>query len=237
MSFDFDVIARNWKLLAQGFFVSLQLFAVALVGALVLGLLVGLGRLSKRWWIYYPVTAYVNVMRNIPLILVIFWVFFILPLFRGTSVPPFVAASIAFILFEATYYGEIIRAGFQVSRGPMLAGLATGLTHWQVIRYILIPIGLRRVLPSLVTQSIVLFQDTSLAYVIGLREFVRTAAAIDAREVRSLELYGVVAVVYFVVSLAASRLIQRLEGQRHGRTRRAHPDRTIDEAVQSIRSA
>lgn len=237
MSFEFDVIARNWKLLLQGFLVSVQLFALALVGALVLGLFVGLGRLSKRWWVYYPVSAYVNIMRNIPLILVIFWIFFVLPLLRGTSVPPFAAAVIAFIIFEATYYGEIIRAGFQVSQGPMLAGLATGLTRWQVIRHILIPIGLRRVLPSLVTQSIVLFQDTSLAYAIGLREFVRTAAAIDAREVRSLELYGAVAVVYFIVCLTASRVIHRLEGKTHGRKGRAHPHRGIDETVQSVHGA
>lgn len=257
-NFDVDVIVRNWKLLAQGFLVSVQLFAVALVGSLILGLFVGLGRLSTRRWIYYPVSLYVNVMRNIPLILVIFWIFFVLPLFRGTSVPPFVAATIAFIIFEATYFGEIIRAGFQVSRGPMLAGLATGLTHWQVVRYILIPIGFRRVLPSLVTQSIVLFQDTSLAYVIGLREFVRTAAAIDAREVRSLELYGAVAVIYFIVCLTASRLIHRLEGRTHGgkgrfhggkgpphggkgrpygEGGRPHSDRGVDEAIQPIHSA
>lgn len=236
MSFDFDVIARNWTVLGQGFLLTLQLFAVTVVGALFFGVLVGLGRLSKNRWIYYPVTLYVNFIRNIPLVLVIFWIFFILPLFRGTSVPPFIAASIAFIIFEATYFGEIIRGGFQVSRGPVMAGLATGLTNWQVIRYILVPIGLRRVMPSLVTQSIVLFQDTTLAYVIGLREFVRTAAAIDAREIRSLELYGTVAVVYFIVSLSASRLIHRLEGRRDVRKERRdlHPDREVDEAVQSV---
>lgn len=236
MPLDLSVIARNWRVLGQGFLVSLELFAVAVVGALLLGILVGLGRLSSKPWVYYPVTVYVNIMRNIPLVLVIFWVYFILPLFRGTAAPPFVAAAIAFVIFEATYYGEIIRAGFQISRGPVMAGLASGLTHWQTIRYILIPIGLKRVLPSLVTQSIVMFQDTTLAYVIGLREFVRAAAAIDAREVRSLELYGFVGLVYFVICLTASRVIHRLEAKGVG-TRRAHRDKESDQALRPVHGA
>lgn len=236
MSLDLSVIAANWKPLAQGFLVSVQLFVISLAGALILGIFVGLGRLSSKAWIYYPVTVYVNIMRNIPLVLVIFWVFFILPLFRGTSVSPFVAATIAFIIFEATYFGEIIRAGFQISQGPMLAGLASGLTHWQTIRYILIPIGLRRVLPSLVTQSIVLFQDTTLAYVIGLREFVRTAAAIDARVIRSLELYGFVGLVYLVVCLTASILLRRLEERGVGH-KALHRDQKFDQTIRPVRGA
>ncbi|HEY8417237.1 MAG TPA: amino acid ABC transporter permease [Limnochordales bacterium] len=233
---DLSVIARNWRLLAQGFLVSLELFAVAVTGALLLGILVGLGRLSSKPWIYYPVTAYVNIMRNIPLVLVIFWVYFILPLFRGTAAPPFVAAAIAFIIFEATYYGEIIRAGFRISRGPVMAGLASGLTHWQTVRYILIPIGLKRVLPSLLTQSIVMFQDTTLAYVIGLREFLRAAAAVDAREVRSLELYGLVGLVYFIVCLTASRLTHRLEAKGIA-AKRADRDQEFDQAVRPVHGA
>lgn len=214
MVLDPGVIAANWHLLLQGFLVTVELTLVGVAGGMLLGVFVALGRLSSRPWIFWPVTVYVNVIRNIPLVLVIFWVYFIIPVFRGTALPPFASAAIAFIVFEATYFGEIIRAGFQVSRGTVMAALSTGLSHLQVILYILLPIGIRRVVPSLVTQSIVLFQDTSLAYVIGLRELVRTAAAIDAREVRSLELYGFAGLVYLAVALLGSQLIARWEARR-----------------------
>lgn len=214
MALDLGVIADNWRLLLQGFVLTVELTVVGVIGGVVLGVFVGLARLSSKAWVFWPVTLYVNLIRNIPLVLVIFWVYFIIPLFRGTSVPPFAAAAIAFVVFEATYYGEIIRAGFQVSRGTVMAALSTGLSNVQVILYILLPIGLRRVVPSLVTQSIVLFQDTSLAFVIGLRELVRTAAAIDAREVRSLELYGFTGLVYLVVALLGSQVVHRWEERR-----------------------
>jgi len=194
MSFDWGVITRNSYLLWGGFLVTLKLFMLALAGGLPLGIILGLGSLSSKRWLYYPTRAYVNFMRNIPLLLVIFWVYFSLPLISGHSLGPFISAVVAFIVFEATYFCEIIRAGFQsVSRGQIQAAYSTGLTYWQMVRYVLIPIGLRRVVPSLLTQSIVIFQDTSLAYVIGLREFVRTATIIDNREVRPLELFSFVA--------------------------------------------
>ena len=214
MTLDLGVIANNWRLLLQGFVATVELTVVGVVGGMLLGVFVALGRLSSRPWVFWPVTLYVNLIRNIPLVLVIFWVYFVIPLFRGTALPPFAAAAIAFIVFEATYYGEIIRAGFQVSRGTVMAALSTGLSNIQVILHILLPIGLRRVVPSLVTQSIVLFQDTSLAFVIGLRELVRTAAAIDAREVRSLELYGFTGLVYLAVALLGSQLVHRWEERR-----------------------
>lgn len=211
MELDLSVITRNARLLADGLAVTFQLFLVALAGGLPLGIALGLARLSRRKWIYYPATVYVNIIRNIPLLLVIFWVYFVLPIIAGRPVAPFPAAATAFVLFEATYFGEIVRAGFQISRGQMLAAYATGMTHLQVVRYILIPIGLRRVIPSLLTQSIVLFQDTSLAYVIGLRELVRAAGVIDGREARSLELYGFVGLVFFLLCFAASQAVQHRE--------------------------
>lgn len=225
MDLDLSVIARNARILADGLAVSFQLFLVALAGGLPLGITLGLARLSRRKWVYYPATLYVNVIRNIPLLLVIFWVYFVLPIVVGRPVAPFPAAAAAFIMFEATYFGEIVRAGFQISRGQMLAGYATGMTHLQVVRYILIPIGLRRVIPSLLTQCIVLFQDTSLAYVIGLREFVRTAGVIDGREARSLELYGFVGLVFFVLCFAASQAVQHREAVGRWLRRRRGPDR------------
>ena len=212
MSIDWDVIPRNIYVLWGGLTVTFKLFVLALAGSIPLGIFLGLGSLSSRKWIYYPARAYINFIRNIPLMMVIFWIYFALPLVTGHTIGPFTSAVIAFIFFEATYFGEIIRAGFQtVRKGEMQAAYSTGLTYWQVVRYVLIPIGLRRVIPSLMTQTIVIFQDTSLAYVIGLREFVRTATIVNAGEVRSLEIFGFVALVYLILCLSGSTISNRLE--------------------------
>jgi len=214
MAFDWDVIWRNKYLFLGGLSVTLKLFVLALAGGLPLGIILGLGSLSSRRWLYYPTRAYVNFIRNIPLILVVFWVYFSLPLISGRSLGPFTSAVVAFVIFEATYFCEIIRAGFQsVSKGQIQSAYSTGLTYFQMVRYVLIPIAIRRVIPSLLTQGIVILQDTSLAYVIGLREFVRTAAIVDSREVRPLELYSFVAIVFLVLCLVGSLVVRWLEAR------------------------
>jgi len=196
----FDVIGRNFWFLMGGLWVAFKLSIFALTGGIFLGMLVGLARLSKNPWIYYPVTAYVNFLRNIPLILVIFWFYFVMPIIVGRAIDPFPSAVISFIVFEATYFGEIFRAGYQtISQDQIAASYSTGMTYWKTARYISIPIAFRRMLPSLITQSIVTFQDTSLAFVIGLRELVRRASIVDNMEVRSIELYGFAALVYLTV--------------------------------------
>jgi glutamate/aspartate transport system permease protein len=175
-------------------------------------MLVGLARISKKPYIYYPVTAYVNVLRNIPLILVIFWFYFVMPVFLGEAMDPFPSAVISFIVFEATYFGEIFRAGYQtISRDMINAAQSTGLTYWQTARHISIPIAFRRMLPSLITQSIVTFQDTSLAFVIGLNELVRRASIVDNLEVRSIQLYGFAAIVYLTVCWIGSQISRHFE--------------------------
>ncbi len=208
----FDAVGRNFGFLMGGLWVTFQLSFFALTGGILLGMLVGLARLSKRPWIYYPVTAYVNFLRNIPLILVIFWFYFVMPVLVGRSIDPFPSAVISFIIFEATYFGEIFRAGYQtISRDLVSASYATGMTYWKTARYITIPIAFRRMLPSLITQSIVTFQDTSLAFVIGLRELVRRTSIVDNLEVRSIELYGFAALVYLVVCLIGSQISHYFE--------------------------
>ncbi len=212
MGLDMSVIPRNFNVLLGGFYTTLKLFVLALAGGLPLGIFLGLGRLSSRKWIYYPVSAYINFIRNVPLLMVIFWIYFALPIVTGHNIGRLSSAIIAFIVFEATYFGEIIRAGFQsVKKGELQAAYSTGLTYTQAVRYILIPIGLRRVIPSLMTQIIVIFQDTSLAYVIGLREFVRASTIVNAREIRSLEIFGFVAMVYLLICLVGSTISNRLE--------------------------
>ena len=201
----FDVIVRNFEFLMGGLWVTFKLSAFALSGGILLGMLVGLARLSKNPLIYYPVTAYVNFLRNIPLILVIFWFYFVMPIFIGEAIDPFPSAVISFIIFEATYFGEIFRAGYQtISKDLIAASYSTGMTYWKTARYISIPIAFRRMLPSIITQSIITFQDTSLAFVIGLRELVRRSSIVDNMEVRSIELYGFAALVYFIVCYIGS---------------------------------
>jgi len=203
----FDVIGRNFFFLMGGLLTTFELAILALIGGIGLGMLVGLARLSKNPWIYYPITAYVNLLRNIPLILVIFWFYFVMPIITGDAMAPFPAAVIAFIVFEATYFGEIFRAGYQtISKDLTAAAFSTGMTYSQTARYILIPIAFKRMAPSLITQSIVTFQDTSLAFVIGLTELVRRSSIVDNMEVRSIELYGFAAFVYFIVCYTGSQI-------------------------------
>ncbi|MBC8462351.1 MAG: amino acid ABC transporter permease [Deltaproteobacteria bacterium] len=215
----FDAVIRNLPYLMGGFGVTLELTFCALSGGIILGMLVGLGRISRVKWIYYPVTVYVNFIRNMPLILVIFWFYFVMPIIVGTPLNPFISSVIAFIIFEATYFGEIFRAGYQsISRDLINASFSTGLNYSQTARYILIPIAFRRMLPSLITQSIVTFQDTSLAFVIGLQEFVRRTSIVDNLEVRSIELFSFVAIIFFIFCFIGSKISRHFEekGRRTG---------------------
>ena len=208
----FDAVARNLTFLLGGFGVTLQLSFFALTGGIALGALVGLGRIAKNKWIYRPITLYVNFIRNLPLLLVIFWFYFVMPIIAGRPLNPFLSAVIAFIIFEATYFGEIFRAGYQsISKDLSAAAYSTGMTYTQTARYILVPIAFRRMLPSLITQSIVTFQDTSLAFVIGLQEFVRRTSIVDNLEVRSIQLYGFVAVVFFIFCFIGSKISRHFE--------------------------
>jgi glutamate/aspartate transport system permease protein len=191
---------------------NVELAVCALTGGILLGILVGLGRISKNPWVYHSVTFYVNLIRNIPLILVIFWFYFIMPILVGKPLHPFISAAISFVVFEATYFGEIFRAGFQsISRDLVSAAYSTGLTYTHTARYILVPIAIRRMLPSMITQSIITFQDTSLAYVIGLQELVRRTTIVDSMEVRSIQLYSFAAALFFVICFIGSRISRHYE--------------------------
>jgi glutamate/aspartate transport system permease protein len=208
----FDATLRNLPFLLGGLLVTFKLAVFAVSGGIFLGILVGLARISRKKWIYYPITFYVNFLRNIPLILVIFWVYFVMPLFIGRSIDPFPSAVISFIIFEATYFGEIFRAGYQtISKDMVNASYSTGMTYAQTTRHITVPVAFQRMLPSLITQSIVTFQDTSLAFVIGLPEFVRRASIVDNMEIRSIELFGFVAVVFLIICYIGSRISRHYE--------------------------
>lgn len=212
-TFDLSVIAENLPFLWEGLQLSLLLTALAVLGGIVLGTVLALVRLSGFAPLALLAASYVNLIRSMPLILVIFWFYFLVPLVIGRPVGGLYSALIAFVLFEAAYYSEIIRAGIQaVPRGNIWAGKATGLNYWQIQRHIVLPQAFRHMLPVLLTQAIILFQDTSLVFVVSLRDFMTATSIIAQKEGRLVEMYTFAAIVYFVICFAASILIRRLKG-------------------------
>ena len=211
-NFDFAVIERALPLLLKGMQMTLELTVLAIAGGIVFGTLLALVRLSKFRAISFIGGTYVNFFRSVPLILVIFWFYFLVPKIIGRPVGSFYSVLIAFVMFEAAYYCEIIRAGIQsVSRGQINAGLAVGLTYAQTMRHIVLPQAFRNMIPVLLTQSIIMFQDTSLVYVVGLKDFLTTADLIANRDNRLVEMFLTVAVVYFAICLLGSLIVRKLQ--------------------------
>jgi glutamate/aspartate transport system permease protein len=211
------VILKNLQFMLGGLALTFELAVIALAGGLLWGTILGMGRLSSIRWIYLATSIYVHFFRSQPLILVIFWFYFLVPILVGKPLGAFASAVIAFVLFEAAYFAEIVRGGVQsVPGGQVLAARASGLSYFQVQRHVVLPQALRNMVPALATQSVVLFQDTSLAYVIGLREFLRRVNLVDSREVRSVELYLFAAAVYFIFCFGWSLANRRLERNRGG---------------------
>ncbi len=222
MSVDFSTIVSAAPFLLTGLWFTIQITLVGVGGGIVLGSLLAVARLSHNRFISGLATAYVNVMRSIPLILVIFWIFFLVPWAIGWLVnggrPVAVGATltifITFILFEAAYYAEIVRAGFRsISTGQYEACEALGLSKFHAYVYILFPQAIRNVLPILLTQTIILFQDTSLVYVISATDLLGAASKIAQRDGRLVEMYLTVGVVYFLFSYTASQLVKSLQSR------------------------
>jgi len=207
--FDWSIVWREVPFLAQGMALSLLLVAVATAGGLVLGVGLALMRLSSRLWLAAPAAGYVTIMRSLPLVLVLFWFYFLVPLLLGRPVGALASALVAFVLFEAAFYCEIIRAGIaSVVVGQTQAARATGLRPYQTFRLIVWPQALRAMVPLLINQVIIVFQDTSLVYVVALRDFMTSASVIADRDGRPTEMYTVVAVVYLVICYGASKIVE-----------------------------
>lgn len=217
---DFQVVANNFVfLIAQGFLGigaftggTLRLAIPAIVFGFILGTLVGLARLSRSRWLNWPAKIYVEFFRGVPLVMVIFWFWFMIPTLAGKSLPEYSVALTAFVIFEAAYLAEIVRAGIQsVPRGQVEAATATGLSKSQLMRHVILPQGLRNMIPALVTQFIVLLKDTSLASIIGYVDLTKAAQIVNNREIRPFELYLFIAVVYWLCCYSMSRYAQRIE--------------------------
>ena len=211
-NFDLDVIIRWAPILAAGMGLSLMLTGIAIVGGILIGAVLAMMRLSTNRLLYWTAGFYVNFLRSIPLILVIFWFYFAVPIIIGRPVGSFYSVLVAFTIFEAAYYCEIIRAGIMsVARGQRFAGQAIGLTPFQVARRVILPQAMRNMIPVLVTRSIIMFQDTSLVYVVGLRDFMTATDIVATRENRIVEMYLFAAAVYLVICLAGSLWAQSLQ--------------------------
>lgn len=210
--FDIDVIIKSIPFLWDGLQVSLLLTFLAILGGIFFGTLLALMRLSGVLWLSLPAATYVNLLRSIPLILVIFWFYFLVPLAIGRPIGNFYSALIAFTIFEAAYFSEIMRAGIQsVRKGQVHAGQASGLNYWQIQGHIVLPQAFRNMIPILVTQGIVLFQDTSLVFVVSLRDFMTVSSIVAKTEGRLVEMYIFAAIVYFVICFSGSLLVRRLK--------------------------
>ena len=210
--FDTNVILENLHFLIEGMQLTLLLTLAAICGGLVLGTLLALARLSGFWPLSLVSSTYVNFFRSMPLILVIFWFYFLVPLILGQPVGGYYSVLIAFVLFEAAYYCEIIRAGIQsVSKGQVYAGQAVGLNYFQNMCYIVLPQAFKNMIPVLLTQAIILFQDTSLVYVVGVKDFLVSADLVANRENRIFEMFTTVACVYLIICLSGSLLIRKLQ--------------------------
>ena len=213
MNLDFSFY--NWNVISsfvlKGFYFSIVLTIVATIGGVIFGTILALMRLSGKKWLDAPAAVYVNGMRSIPLVMVILWFFLLVPFLIGRPIGAEVSAVVTFIAFEAAYFSEIMRAGIQsIPRGQVYAGQAVGMTYGQNMKLIVLPQAFRNMLPVLLTQTIILFQDTSLVYAIGAYDMLKGFETAGKNFGRPIEAYLLAAVVYFVMCYALSYLVKRL---------------------------
>jgi glutamate/aspartate transport system permease protein len=211
---DFSVF--NWELFKgfiwSGLIFSVQLTIIAMAGGILIGTLLAMMRLSGSKVLEIPARIYVDGLRSIPLVMVILWFYLLIPLFLGRPIGKELSAIITFMIFEAAYYSEIMRAGIQsISRGQVFAGQAIGLSYGQNMRYVILPQAFRNMLPVLLTQTIVLFQDTSLVYAIGAYDLLHGFETLGKNYGRPVETYLAAAVLYFVICFVLSTIVKRLQ--------------------------
>jgi len=211
-----DFTFLNWNVVSnfilKGLMFSAQLTLIAMLGGIALGTALALMRLSGKNWLVAPAAFYVNTLRSIPLVMVILWFFLLIPLLIGRPMGAEVSAIITFTIFEAAYYSEIMRAGIQsVPRGQVHAGYAVGMTYKQCMQLIVLPQAFRNMLPVLLTQTIILFQDTSLVYAIGAYDLLKGFEVAGKNFNRPVETYLTAAVVYFIICFGLSMLVRQLQ--------------------------
>ena len=214
MTFDFTFFSGSLlqTYVLYGFLFSLQLTVLATCGGLVLGTVLALMRLSERPLFHWPATVYVNGMRSIPLVMVLLWFFLLMPFLLGRPIGAEISAVITFIAFEAAFFCEIVRSGIQsIPKGQTSAALALGLSQQQTLRWIVLPQALRNMTPILLTQVIILFQDTSLVYAIGAYDMLKGFEIAGKNSGRPVEAYLAAALIYFLICFSLSQLVKYLQ--------------------------
>jgi glutamate/aspartate transport system permease protein len=211
-----DLSFYNWTLftnyILKGLLFSAQLTILATVGGILFGTLLALMRLSGRPALVYPATFYVNTMRSIPLVMVILWFFLLIPMLIGQPIGADLSATITFIAFEAAFFSEIVRAGIQsVPKGQTYAGEALGMTYSQNMRLVVLPQAFRNMIPVFMTQTIVLFQDTSLVYAIGAYDLLKGFEIAGKNYGRPIETYILAAATYFVICFSLSKVVRKIQ--------------------------
>jgi glutamate/aspartate transport system permease protein len=208
---DFSVIPLSLPFIWTGLLYSLKLTLTAMTGGIILGTLLALARLSGGVALATASTLYINTLRSIPLLMVILWFFFLIPIFTGAPMGAEKSAMITFTLFEAAFYAEIMRAGIQsVSKGQINAGYAIGMSYWQTMGHIILPQAFRNMLPVLLTQTIILFQDTSLVYAIGAKDLLKAAEITGKNYNRPVEMYLFSSLLYFAICFSLSMFVKHL---------------------------
>ena len=215
MNLNIDWSFFTWDLFTnfvlKGLYFTLFLTVVATAGGIALGTVLALMRLSGKKWLDLPATIYVNGMRSIPLVMVILWFFLLVPLIIGRPIGAEVSAIITFVAFEAAYFSEIMRAGIQsIPRGQVFAGQAVGMTYGQNMRLVILPQAFRNMLPVLLTQTIILFQDTSLVYAIGAYDLLKGFETAGKNFGRPIETYLMATVTYFIISYSLSSVVKSI---------------------------
>jgi glutamate/aspartate transport system permease protein len=211
-----DFAFFNWQLvqsfILKGLVFSVELTIIAMLGGIAIGTMLALMRLSGRPWLVTPAALYVNTLRSIPLVMVILWFFLLIPLLIGRPLGTDISSIITFTVFEAAYYSEIMRAGIQsVPKGQVGAGYAVGMTYAQCMKLIVLPQAFRNMLPVLLTQTIILFQDTSLVYAIGAYDLLKGFEVAGKNYNRPIEAYLMAAIVYFVICFSLSMFVRQLQ--------------------------
>jgi glutamate/aspartate transport system permease protein len=216
--FSLDLNFYNWELftnyILKGLVFSLQLTVIATIGGIVVGTFLALMRLSGRPALVYPATIYINTMRSIPLVMVILWFFLLIPMLIGKPIGADLSATITFIAFEAAFFSEIVRAGIQsVPKGQTYAGEALGMTYGQNMRLIVLPQAFRNMIPVFMTQTIILFQDTSLVYAIGAYDLLKGFEIAGKNYGRPIETYILAAATYFVICFSLSKVVRKIQAK------------------------
>ena len=213
-----DLSFYNWELftnyILKGLLFSVQLTVIATIGGIVVGTFLALMRLSGKPALVYPATFYINTMRSIPLVMVILWFFLLIPMLIGRPIGADLSATITFIAFEAAFFSEIVRAGIQsVPKGQIYAGEALGMTYGQNMRLVVLPQAFRNMIPVFMTQTIILFQDTSLVYAIGAYDLLKGFEIAGKNYGRPIETYILAAFTYFIICFSLSKIVRKVQSK------------------------